>query len=90
MTANRAALFPGKHFISTILDALETKTDMSGRMGRRYLQRAGMAGIIIGLMYLVNFTVVSTFATLPFGTTNLNGVGKLVGALAFGWALVFF
>jgi len=89
MTANRAALFPGKHFISTILDALETKTDMSGRMGRRYLQRAGMAGIIIGLMYLVNFTVVSTFATLPFGTTNLNGVGKLVGALAFGWALVF-
>ena len=89
MTANRAALFPGKHFISTILDALETKDHMSGRMGVRYLQRAGMAGIIIGLMYLVNFTVISVFAGIPVGTGNLGGVGKIVGALAFGWALVF-
>jgi formate/nitrite transporter FocA (FNT family) len=89
MTANRAALFPGKYFISTILDALETKDHMSGRMGRRYLQRAGMAGIIIGLMYLVNYTVISVFAGIPVGTGNLGGVGKIVGALAFGWALVF-
>lgn len=89
MTASREALFPGKFFISTILDALETKASMSGSMRRRYLQRAGMAGIIIGLMYLVNFTVVSVFSALPYGTGDLGGVGRIVGALAFGWALVF-
>ncbi len=89
MAADRAQMFPGKHFISTILDALEAKTAMSGLMRRRYLQRAAMAGILIGLMYVVNYTVISTFAALPAGTGNLAGVGRMVGALAFGWALVF-
>ena len=89
MAADRAQMFPGKHFISTILDALDTKTAMSGFMRRRYLQRAAMAGILIGLMYVVNYTVISTFAALPAGTGNLAGVGRMVGALAFGWALVF-
>lgn len=82
-------LFPGKHFISTVLGALDTKHQMSGSIAQRYLQRAAMAGIIIGLMYLVNFTVVATFADLKLGETTLSGIGKLVGALAFGFALVF-
>lgn len=82
-------LFPGKFFISTVLDSLETKHQMSGAMSRRYLQRAGMAGIIIGLMYLTNFTVIAVFADLKLGDAPLTGLGKLLGALIFGFALVF-
>ncbi len=37
MAADHAALFPGKHFISTALEALETKTAMSGDLARRKL-----------------------------------------------------
>jgi formate/nitrite transporter FocA (FNT family) len=80
-------LFPGKHFISTVLDALDTKTQMSGGLARVYLMRAAMAGVIIGVMYLAYFTVVAAFATV--GDGGLVGVGKLVGALVFGFALVF-
>ena len=82
-------LFPGKFFISTVLDSLETKHQMSGVMSRRYLQRAGMAGIIIGLMYLTNFSVIAVFADLKLGDAPLTGLGRLLGALIFGFALVF-
>ena len=82
-------LFPGREFISTILDALQTKQQMSGTMRRRYLQRAAMAGMIVGLMYLSYFAVVAVFTAIPAGSTNLSGIGKLVGSLVFGFALVF-
>ncbi len=85
-TADQGQLFPGKKFISTVLDALETKTAMSGGMTRRYLQRAAMAGIIIGVFYLINYTVIAGFVAVDPG---LRPIGRLVGALAFGWALVF-
>ncbi len=89
MAADRQHLFPGKYFISTVLEALETKTAMSGRMTRRYLQRAAMAGILIGLLYATNYAVVAAFAAVPAGSTTLASLGKIVGALTFGWALVF-
>ena len=57
MAADPRSLFPGKFFIITVLDALDTKTTMSGAMARRYLQRAGMAGIIIGVLYAANFAM---------------------------------
>lgn len=79
-------LFPGKHFISTVLDALDTKTAMSGTLARVYLMRAAMAGGLIGVMYLAYYTVVSTFGAL--GDDSL-GLGKMVGGLVFGFALVF-
>jgi formate/nitrite transporter FocA (FNT family) len=82
-------LFPGKFFISTILETLDTKTRMSGEMLRRYLQRAAMAGVIIGLFYAVNYTVVAAFAAVPAGNASWEPIGRIVGALAFGWALVF-
>ena len=82
-------LFPGRQFISTILDALQTKQQMSATMRRRYLQRAAMAGMIVGLMYLSYFAVVSVFTAIPAGSTNLAGIGKLIGSLVFGFALVF-
>ena len=82
--ADRGQLFPGKKFISTVLDALDTKTAMSGEMTRRYLQRAAMAGVIIGGFYLINYTVIAAFVDVA---PALKGIGRLVGALAFGWAL---
>jgi formate/nitrite transporter FocA (FNT family) len=83
---DNASLFPGKHFISTVLSALETKTAMSSALVRQYLMRAAMAGVIIGVMYTVNFAVVAAFEEVDDG---LYLVGKIVGALFFGWALVF-
>lgn len=83
---DNASLFPGKHFISTVLEALETKTAMSSALVRQYLMRAAMAGVIIGVMYSVNFAVVAAFEEVD---SSLSLVGKIVGALFFGWALVF-
>ncbi|SEI93843.1 formate/nitrite transporter family protein [Demequina mangrovi] len=85
--SDTSQLFPGKQFISTVLDALETKTTMSGGLARVYLMRAAMAGVIIGLMYLTNFAVVAAFAGVGDGT--LTSVGKILGAMIFGFALVF-
>ena len=48
------ALFPGKHFISTVLEALDTKTRMTGALAQRYLMRAAMAGMIVGVFFVVN------------------------------------
>ena len=83
---DNASLFPGKHFISTVLEALETKTAMSSALVRQYLMRAAMAGVIIGVMYCVNFAVIAAFEEVD---SSLYLVGKIVGALFFGWALVF-
>lgn len=80
-------LFPGQHFISTILDVLDTKTAMSGTVARVFLMRAAMAGIIAGVMYLTYFAVVSGFASI--GNGDLLVIGQMVGALVFGFALVF-
>ena len=84
-----SALFPGKQFISTVLEALDTKAAMSGDLKRRYLMRAAMAGIIIGLMYGAYFAVLSAFDAVEVGDTSLVTIGRLVGGLVFGWALVF-
>lgn len=84
---DQSQLFPGRHFISTILDALETKTAMSGGLRRVYLMRAAMAGALIGIMYLTYYSVVAMFAGI--GDGSLVGVGRLIGALVFGFALVF-
>ena len=82
-------LFPGKHFIGTVLEALETKTAMSGELTRRYLQRAAMAGVVIGLLYATNFAIIAAFEAVQLGEASLRPLGKMAGALAFGWALVF-
>jgi formate/nitrite transporter FocA (FNT family) len=87
--ADTHQLFPGKYFISTILEALESKTAMSGELARRYLQRAAMAGIIIGLLYATDFAVIATFDQVDAGGSTLRPLGRIVGALTFGWALVF-
>lgn len=89
MATETERLFPGKFFISTALEALEAKTAMSGELAVRYLQRAAMAGILIAVFYGAYFSTVATFSGLSLDGTPLTGIGKLVGALVFGWALVF-
>jgi formate/nitrite transporter FocA (FNT family) len=89
MASDTERLFPGKFFISTALEALETKTAMSGKLAVRYLQRAGTAGILIAVFYGAYFSTVATFTAIKVGDTALTGIGKLIGALVFGWALVF-
>lgn len=82
-------LFPGKAFIGTVLEILETKTAMSGQLARRYLQRAAMAGIVIGVLYATNYALIAAFASVTVDGASLQPLGRIAGALAFGWALVF-
>lgn len=82
-------MFPGKQFISTVLELLDTKTAMSGSITKRYLMRAAMAGVIVGIFYTVYYAIVAGFDAIAVGEGNLHVVGKLIGALVFGWALVF-
>ncbi|MEV8268158.1 formate/nitrite transporter family protein [Microbacterium sp. NPDC076911] len=85
--SDQSQLFPGKHFISTVLGVLGTKTTMSGGLARVFLMRSAMAGAIIGVMYLTYFAVLAAFDDIANG--ELDGVGHIVAALAFGFALVF-
>jgi formate/nitrite transporter FocA (FNT family) len=89
MALDQGRLFPGKAFISTVLEALDTKHTMSGELARRYLQRAAMAGIVIGILYVANFALRAAFGEIAVGDTTLQPIGRVVGALTFGWALVF-
>lgn len=90
MVAEPAQLFPGKQFISTVLDLLETKTAMVGDIARIYLQRAAMAGLIAGVLYATNFGLVAAFDAIPAGDGETwRQLGRVLGAIAFGWALVF-
>lgn len=89
MTSDPQPLFPGKLFISTVLEALDTKTAMSGELARRYLQRAAMAGIIIGVFYATNYAIIAAFDAISVDGSSLRPLGRIAGALAFGWALVF-
>jgi formate/nitrite transporter FocA (FNT family) len=82
-------LFPGRYFISTVLETLDTKSRMSGELLRAYLQRAAMAGVIIGLFYATNYAVIATFHEVDLGSGTLAPLGHITGAVAFGFALVF-
>lgn len=84
-----SALFPGKTFISAVLEALDTKYRMTGTLVQRYLMRAAMAGMIVAILYVTNFGLIAVFDGIPVGEETLIGVGRALGGLAFGWALVF-
>jgi len=85
-------LFPGKYFISSILEMLEYKAEMTGMMKRRYTMRAGMAGVIVGLLYIGNYTIQAGFESVGVSAEQPEGllaIGKLLGCAFFGFALVF-
>jgi len=83
-------LFPGRQFISTVLDLLDTKSEMSGRLWKVYLMRAAMAGGIISVFYLAFYGIQGVFDQVPMSAgATMQPIGKFVGALMFGFALVF-
>ena len=86
MNADEQKLFPGTQFISTVIDAAETKARMTRSVATVYIMRAAMAGFIIGIFYLANYAVVAAFTSAG---EDLAGIGRLVGAVVFGFALVF-
>ena len=81
--------FPGKAFISTILDMLEYKHEMTRETKQRFLMRAAMAGIIIGMFYIGNYAIQAGFDLIKVGEGSLLPIGALMGAGFFGFALVF-
>lgn len=89
MSESPNALFPGKQFISTVLEALDAKTRMTGTIAHRYLMRAAMAGMIVAVFYIVNYAIVGVFDGIRVGDASLAGLGRILGALCFGPALVF-
>ncbi len=89
MSQQTDQLFPGKTFISTVLETLDTKTRMSGDLLRVYLMRAAMAGIIIGIFYATNYAIVAAFEQVSTGASTLFPIGRIVGATVFGFALAF-
>lgn len=89
MSETSNALFPGKQFISTVLEALDAKTRMTGDIATRYLMRAAMAGMIVAVFYMVNYAIVAVFDGVELGGTSLETMGRILGALCFGPALVF-
>jgi hypothetical protein len=52
MATDSERLFPGRFFLSTVLEALETKAAMSKEPSVRDLQRAGIAGLPIVLSHV--------------------------------------
>ncbi len=82
-------LFPGKTFISTVLEMLEYKSDMSGMLKQRYMMRAAMAGIIVGMMYVGFYAIDTNLADIKIADGTLLPIGKLLAATFFGFALVF-
>ena len=80
-------LFPGRTFVSTVLDALDSKKTMTGELTGRYLQRAIMAGLFVGIFFTAFFVIVAAFAgdgSAPAAAT----AGRVLAAITFGWALV--
>ncbi len=74
-------------FVPTVLDALDDKWRLAGTRTVRYLVRAAMAGVIIGVLYLANYTV-SASVTAALGD-QAGFRGKLAGASVFGLVLFF-
>lgn len=89
VAANSDRLFPGRFFIDSVLDATDTKVAMSRRVTIPYLQRAAMAGMLIGVFYGAYYALTALFAQIPAGAGSWQGLGRVLGAFVFGWALVF-
>lgn len=89
MTDPQSRLYPGRVFIETALAAADIKADMSKAIRLRYLQRAAMAGVLIGIFYCAYFALTAAFAEIAVGGADLGIMGRVLGAFVFGWALVF-
>ncbi len=86
MITEHGRIFPGTQFVSTVLDAADTKASMTRHLSRVFIMRAAMAGFLIGVFYLANFSVIAAFAEASASQARL---GALAGAIVFGFCLAF-
>ncbi len=86
MIKDSRKIFPGREFISTVLQAADTKADTTEHLSRVFVMRAGMAGILIGIFYLANYAVIAAFVDV---SPDLAKLGAIAGAIVFGFCLVF-
>ena len=86
MVTDNRKIFPGTEFISTVLQAADAKSSMTKHLSRVFLMRAAMAGILIGIFYLANYSVIAAFVEISPRDTRL---GSIFGAVVFGFCLVF-
>lgn len=83
----RQPLFPGRAFISTVLDVVESKKTMSGALTGKYMQRATMAGLFVGIFFTAFFVIMGQAGQNP-ADHGLILAGRVLAATTFGWALV--
>ena len=79
-------IFPGTQFISTVLQAADAKSAMTRHLSRVFVMRAMMAGMLIGIFYLANYSIIAAVVQANPGSARL---GAVLGALVFGFCLVF-
>ncbi len=86
MVTDNRKIFPGTEFISTVLQAADAKSSMTKHLSRVFVMRAAMAGILIGIFYLANYSVIAAFVEVSPKDAKL---GAIAGAITFGFCLVF-
>lgn len=86
MVSENRKIFPGREFISTVLQAADAKSSMTRHLSRVFVMRAAMAGILIGIFYLANYAVIAAFVEINPRDAQL---GAIFGAMVFGFCLVF-
>lgn len=80
-------LFPGRAFISTVLNVVDSKDTMTGKMTGKYMQRAIMAGLFVGIFFTAFFVILGQFGQFADDPVQ-KAAGKALAATTFGWALV--
>lgn len=86
MASENRKIFPGTEFISTVLQAADAKSAMTRHLSRVFVMRAAMAGMLIGVFYLANYSVQAAF--VDAGSQYLR-LGTIAGAIVFGFCLAF-
>jgi rhodanese-related sulfurtransferase len=77
-------IYYGREVMERILDTIDVKRALHQRFFLRYTLRAGMAGIIICLMYIFVYQIKT-----DLGHEFNSGLGKYLTGLSFSMALVF-
>lgn len=76
-------MYLGKEFISVASNAAQLKDEMTSKIKGKYLMRAAMSGIVLGLGYLLYFALSANFEE-----AGLAAIGKVLGGSMFSFVLI--
>lgn len=85
----------GKDFLDYAFEAIDIKDRMTTQTIIRFILRAMMAGIVVGIGYLTYLTVDGHFSQMALGATaqgegtTLQGFGHFFSGWIFGFCLIF-